>query len=71
MFSSGCRLVFPQVVGWSMAEQMRTDLVLTVLDAALGQHIPAQSGLVFHCDRGSQYASSDYRSALECAGTML
>jgi putative transposase len=42
--------------------------VLTALESALGQSIPAQSGLVFHSDRGSQYASSDYRSALECAG---
>jgi putative transposase len=57
-----------KVVGWSMADHMRTDLVLTALDAALGQRIPAQSGLVFHSDRGSQYASADYRSALECAG---
>jgi putative transposase len=57
-----------KVVGWSMADHMRTDLVLTALDAALGQRIPAQSGLVFHSDRGSQYASSDYRNALEHAG---
>jgi putative transposase len=57
-----------RVVGWSMADHMRTDLVLTALEASLGQRIPAQSGLVFHSDRGSQYASSDYRSALEGAG---
>jgi putative transposase len=57
-----------KVVGWSMAEHMRTDLVLTALEAALGKRIPAQSGLVFHSDRGSQYASSDYRTALERAG---
>jgi putative transposase len=57
-----------KVVGWSMADHMCTDLVLTALDSALGQPIPAQSGLVFHSDRGSQYASSDYRSTLECAG---
>jgi putative transposase len=57
-----------KVVGWSMADHMRTELVLTALEAALGQRIPAQSGLVFHSDRGSQYASSDYRSALDVAG---
>jgi putative transposase len=34
------------------------------LDAALGQRIPSQLGLVFHSDRGSQYASGDYRAAL-------
>jgi putative transposase len=53
-----------RVVGWSMAEQMRTELVLTALDAALGQRVPSQMGLVFHSDRGSQYASGDYRAAL-------
>ena len=67
-----------RVVGWSMAEHMRmecfaresspantsTELVLTALDAALGQRVPSQTGLVFHSDRGSQYASGDYRAAL-------
>jgi putative transposase len=57
-----------KVVGWSMADHLRTELVLTALEAALGQRIPAQSGLVFHSDRGSQYASFDYRSALDGAG---
>ncbi len=53
-----------RVVGWSMADHMRTELVLTALDAALGQRIPSQAGLVFHSDRGSQYASGDYQVAL-------
>jgi len=53
-----------RVVGWSMAEHMRTELVLTALEAALGQRVPSQTGLVFHSDRGSQYASRDYRDAL-------
>ena len=54
-----------RVVGWSMAEHMRTELVTTALEAALGQRIPASTGLVFHSDRGSQYASTDYRAALK------
>lgn len=53
-----------RVVGWSMAEYMRTELVLTALDSALGQRIPAQTGLVFHSDR---YASGDYQAALQKA----
>ena len=36
-----------RVVGWSMAEHMRTELVLTALEAALGQRHPAQTGLLF------------------------
>jgi transposase InsO family protein len=47
-----------KVVGWSMAEHMRTELVLNALNAALGKRIPAESGLLFHSDRGSQYSSS-------------
>lgn len=57
-----------RVVGWSMAEHMRADLILTALEAALGQRIPSVDGLVFHSDRGSQYASSDYQLALQNAG---
>lgn len=57
-----------RVVGWSMAEHMRVDLVLNALEAALGHRVPADSGLLFHSDRGSQYASGDYRTALKKAG---
>ena len=58
-----------KVVGWSMADHMRTELVLTALDAALGQRTPSESGLLFHSDRGSQYASFDYQNALLQANT--
>lgn len=57
-----------RIVGWSMAEHMRSDLVLSALEAALGQRIPSASGLLFHSDRGSQYASDAYQSALLNAG---
>jgi putative transposase len=57
-----------RVIGWSMAEHIRTELIITALDAALGQRIPSPSGLVFHSDRGSQYASSDYQLMLQKAG---
>jgi transposase InsO family protein len=56
-----------RVVGWSMADHMRTKLVLTALNAALGQRGPAQAGLLFHSDRGSQYASGDHQAALQQA----
>ncbi|WP_366918643.1 DDE-type integrase/transposase/recombinase [Acaryochloris sp. IP29b_bin.148] len=39
-------------------------MVLNTLEAALGQRIPAQTGLIFHSDRDSQYASGDYQQAL-------
>jgi putative transposase len=37
-----------RVVGWSMAEHMRVDLVLCALQAALGHRVSATSGLLFH-----------------------
>jgi putative transposase len=51
-----------------MAEHLRSDLVLSALDAALGHRVPSASGLLFHSDRGSQYASGDYQAALHDAG---
>lgn len=57
-----------RVVGWSMAEHMRTELVLNALGMALGSRSPHPDGLVFHSDRGSQYAAAEYREALEDAG---
>jgi transposase InsO family protein len=56
-----------RVVGWSMAEHLRTEVVLSALEAALGQRQPAEAGLLFHSDRGSQYASGNYQAALQQA----
>lgn len=49
-----------QVVGWSMAEHMRTKLVNDALLMAVWKRKP-EKGLLWHTDRGSQYAS-DRRS---------
>lgn len=54
-----------RVVGWSMADHMRTELVLDALSAALGSRLPSEDGLIFHSDRGSQYASGAYQEALD------
>ena len=51
------------VVGWAMADNMRTELVETALVAALGARDPS-SDLLHHSDRGSQYASASYREKL-------
>lgn len=56
-----------RVVGWSMANHMRTSLVLRALRMALGRRLPA-AGLLHHSDRGSQYASGAYRDALSELG---
>ena len=57
-----------RVVGWSIADHMRTELVLDALRAALGSRVPEIEGLIFHSDRGSQYAAADYRTLLSVAG---
>lgn len=56
-----------RVVGWSMQSHMRTDLVLGALTMAVGQRLP-EPGLLAHSDRGSQYTSGDYQSALKSHG---
>lgn len=52
-----------RIVGWATATHMRTELVLGALDMALGRRVPAPC-MIHHSDRGSQYASHDYRNAL-------
>jgi transposase InsO family protein len=52
-----------RAVGWAMQERMDRSLVLAALDMAINQRRP-EPGLLHHSDRGSQYASEDYRQAL-------
>jgi putative transposase len=53
-----------RIVGWSMADHMRSDLVSSALQMAIYQRSPGQ-GLLHHSDRGVQYASDDYQQLLE------
>ena len=56
-----------KIVGWAMSERIDTVLVLKALSMALLHRRPAAK-LLFHTDRGVQYASGDYRQALGNAG---
>ena len=56
-----------RVVGWAIADHLRTELVEEALAMALGARRPTQ-GLVHHSDRGCQYASGDYRKQLAARG---
>lgn len=60
-----------RIVGWSMADHLRTELLLTALESALGKHKPAQVGLLFHSDLGAQYANCEYQAALQHANIRL
>jgi transposase InsO family protein len=52
-----------RVVGWAMADNMRTELPLEAWRMAVGQRQPGEK-LLHHTDQGSQYASGDYQQAL-------
>jgi transposase InsO family protein len=61
-----------KIVGWAMASTMPAELVCTALQLAICQRQP-KPGLVVHSDRGSQYASHEYRDLLnryDCIGSM-
>ena len=50
-----------RLLGYSMADHMRTELVSDALRTAAGVRGGATAGIIFHGDRGSQYLSGDYR----------
>jgi putative transposase len=56
-----------RVIGWSMKATLHTELVQEALSMATGQRLrqPAQQRLLFHSDRGSQYAAFDYQEQLQ------
>ena len=61
-----------KVVGWSMSSRMKAELVCDALKMAIWQRKPGR-GLIVHSDRGSQYASHDYRKLIkiyDCVGSM-
>lgn len=53
-----------RIVGWAIADHMRTELPLEALAMAVRDRRPPP-GLVHHSDRGSQYASHEYQAALQ------
>ena len=56
-----------KVIGWSMQERLETKLPLAALEMALkGRARP--SPVIHHSDRGSQYASQEYRQMLSANG---
>ena len=56
-----------KVVGWSMSSRMKANVVCDALRMAMWQRRPP-NGLIVHSDRGSQYASKNYRRLLKAHG---
>ena len=53
-----------EIVGWSMRKRITKDIVIKALAMAIQRKKP-QNGLIFHSDRGSQYASNEFRKLLK------
>ena len=56
-----------RIVGWHLADHLRSDLVTEALRKALAART-GTCGLIFHSDRGSQYGSAQFRALLTTAG---
>lgn len=56
-----------EVIGYAMADHMRTDLVVDALDMTARNHTLSQD-CVFHSDRGTQYTSTQFADKLQSLG---
>jgi len=56
-----------RVVGWATSETLERTVCVEALQAALDERRPPP-GLIHHSDRGTQYASADYRDLLQQNG---
>jgi transposase InsO family protein len=59
-----------KVVGWSLADHMRTELVEDALTMAFANRAPGE-GVIFHSDRGCQYTSKDFADLARRNGVVL
>jgi transposase InsO family protein len=59
-----------RVVGWAVADHLRTDLVAEALTDATNRRRPAP-GVIFHSDRGCQYTSAQYAHLARDLGVTL
>jgi len=57
-------LYHKKIVGWALDSRMTKQLTIKALDQAIRRERP-QKGLIFHSDRGSQYAAYDYQDKLK------
>jgi transposase InsO family protein len=57
-----------RIVGWSMKTTIDRTLVIDAVEMACLQRRPEAGKTIFHSDRGSVYASDDYRQVLDLYG---
>ncbi len=58
------------IVGWSMAEHMRTELVTDALGMAIVRRRPDDESTILHSDQGTQYTSWGFGKRLRDAGLL-
>jgi putative transposase len=58
-----------RIVGWAMADHLRTELVLSALEMALWNRRPA-AGVIHHSDHGCQYTSIAFGNRCQEAGVV-
>lgn len=56
------------VVGWSMSKNMTADIVVKAFEMGIAKQ--GRSPILAHSDRGSQYASTEFRNLLVATGTI-
>ena len=61
--------VTKRIVGWSLAETLEADLVISALRKAIEKRL-VKPGAVIHSDRGSQYAANGFRQLLKSEGLL-
>ena len=56
-----------RIVGWSLSAEMTAEIVISALKKAISKGLIKRGALV-HSDRGSQYASNEFRGLLQTNG---
>jgi transposase InsO family protein len=59
-----------RIVGWALANHMRSSLVEDALTMAFSTRNPAE-GVIFHSDRGCQYTNKDFANLARSNGVVL
>ena len=60
-----------RVLGWAIADHLRTDLVETALRRAVALRGRDVTGVIFHADRGCQYTSAQLADVADELGVQL
>jgi putative transposase len=59
-----------RIIGWSIADHIRTELVLDALGMAILRRRPAEDQTILHSDHGTQYTSWAFGNRLRTAGLL-